>query len=211
MSDLARRLQAACPCCGFATLEVSTDCDYESCPVCIWENDPVQRDDPSYAGGANHSSLLQARENFVRIGACDPGTINQTRPPRLEEIPVLNNLYWLDQDQRKAAVRLRKAQMVAVLRAMRSGEIPALDGCGVISRLSSGLAESELRTSLLTFFAIYGEVEDFPQGAVREKWSPDALALKDAEWRKYERRMRDRIITACGGAEKSLRDELNAE
>ncbi|MBV9265253.1 MAG: DUF2489 domain-containing protein [Acidobacteriaceae bacterium] len=192
-------------------MDPSTDCDYEICPVCIWENDPVQRDDPSYAGGANHISLLQGRENFIRVGACDAGTVTQVRPPQFDEIPVLNNLDRLEQDQRKAAVRLRKAQMVAVLQGMRSGNIEALDGCGVIATLSSGLAESELRTSLLTFFAIYGEVEDLPQRAVRDEWSPDALALKDAEWREYEGRMRDQIITACQEAEKSLRDELNAE
>src|SRR5207302_3862147 len=72
---------------------------------------------------------------------------NQT--PRLEEIPLLTDLSGLEQDQRRAAVRLRKAQILAVLRAMRSGTMAALEGCGVIAMLDSGLAESDMRTSLL--------------------------------------------------------------
>ena len=34
---------------------------YEVCPCCGWEDDPVQSLDPSYAGGANGSSLDEAR------------------------------------------------------------------------------------------------------------------------------------------------------
>jgi hypothetical protein len=98
--------------------------------------------------------------------------------------------------------------MVAVLRAMRSGSIPALDGCGVIVTLESGLSESEMQTDLVAFLAIYGEVEDYPRGTVRHHWSPDALAQKDADWREYESRMRDRIITLAAQAEESLRNEL---
>lgn len=209
MSDFAKRLQSACPCCGFATLGGSTDSDYDICPVCFWENDPVQRGDPSYAGGANHVSLLQARSNFISVGACDPDMRRQTRPPQLEEIPLLNDLSGLEKDQRRAAVRLRKAQILAVLRAMLSDAIPALEGCGVIAMLDSGLGESDMRTSLLTFLTIYGEVEDFPRGTVRDHWSPDALTQRDTEWDEYERGVRNQIITACREAENSLRDELN--
>ena len=75
--------------------------------------------------------------------------------------------------------------------------------------LDSGLAESEMRTSLLTFLIIYGQVEDFPRGTVRDQWSPDALVQKDAEWHEYERGVRNQIITACREAENSLSDELN--
>ncbi len=49
-----------CPCCKkhyFQELDF-----YEVCPVCNWQDDPVQRDDPDFDGGANDMSLNQARE-----------------------------------------------------------------------------------------------------------------------------------------------------
>ncbi len=53
-----------CPCCGSYTLsEVGA---YEICPVCFWEDDPVQLSDPTYSGGANQDSLNKARENWVK-------------------------------------------------------------------------------------------------------------------------------------------------
>ena len=53
-----------CPCCGQSTL--SEEGTYEICPACFWEDDPVQSNDPTYLGGANHISLLQARESWVK-------------------------------------------------------------------------------------------------------------------------------------------------
>lgn len=38
---------------------------FEVCPVCGWEDDGVQRDDPDYGGGANHMSVNQARKAFA--------------------------------------------------------------------------------------------------------------------------------------------------
>jgi uncharacterized Zn finger protein (UPF0148 family) len=47
--------ELVCPVCGKHTFK---DQDaYEICPVCDWEDDPVQRDDPDYKGGANRRSL----------------------------------------------------------------------------------------------------------------------------------------------------------
>jgi len=51
---------APCPCCGNCTLSEAGA--YEVCPVCLWEDDPVQLSDPDYIGGANQCSLNQARE-----------------------------------------------------------------------------------------------------------------------------------------------------
>ena len=36
--------------------------DFDICPVCNWQCDVVQNDDPDYAGGANKMRLNQARE-----------------------------------------------------------------------------------------------------------------------------------------------------
>lgn len=51
-----------CPCCGSLTLSACGE--YEICPVCNWEDDPVQAEDPDYSGGANVLSLKQARHNW---------------------------------------------------------------------------------------------------------------------------------------------------
>lgn len=52
----------ACPCCELCTIkEVGA---YEICPTCGWEDDPVQRENPDYVGGANHISLTTARAKW---------------------------------------------------------------------------------------------------------------------------------------------------
>lgn len=44
-----------CPVCGkYLFAEVG---DYDICPVCNWENDPIQSDNPDFSGGANVMSL----------------------------------------------------------------------------------------------------------------------------------------------------------
>jgi hypothetical protein len=49
-----------CPCCRHLT--ISEPSTYEVCPVCGWEDDPAQSQDPDYAGGANRESLNKYRE-----------------------------------------------------------------------------------------------------------------------------------------------------
>lgn len=49
-----------CPCCGFLTLEGEYG-SYAICPVCDWEDDPVQLANPSSSGGANTRSLAEAQ------------------------------------------------------------------------------------------------------------------------------------------------------
>lgn len=48
-----------CPVC--AAVVEGDEGMYEICGSCGWEDDPVQRDDPSTAGGANAHSLDEAR------------------------------------------------------------------------------------------------------------------------------------------------------
>ena len=52
-----------CPCC-FSTLFLENG-DYDICPVCKWENDKVQNEDPGFEGGANEESLVQARSRLL--------------------------------------------------------------------------------------------------------------------------------------------------
>jgi hypothetical protein len=61
-----------CPCCEQLTLDEPSPGSFGICPLCFWEDDNLQADDPDYAGGANDVSLNQAQENVKTIGCCDP-------------------------------------------------------------------------------------------------------------------------------------------
>mgnify|MGYP000934988302 CR=1 FL=1 len=52
-----------CPCCNEKTLTDDPG-HYDICSNCGWEDDPIQREDPDYAGGANEMSLNEAREAY---------------------------------------------------------------------------------------------------------------------------------------------------
>jgi hypothetical protein len=76
-----------CPCCGYLTMPEPPPGTYSVCPVCYWEDDGAQFEDPSYEGGANSVSLSTARENFRRFGASCAEVQEHTRPPLAVEIP----------------------------------------------------------------------------------------------------------------------------
>ena len=74
-----------CPCCGFLTLENEPPGTYDICPVCFWEDDPLQFDDAECAGGANGVSLTEARHNFTQFGASKKRVRGNVRPPSPDE------------------------------------------------------------------------------------------------------------------------------
>lgn len=76
----------ACPCCGFLTLYEEPPGTYSICPVCFWEDDPIQFQNPNYVGGANKVSLSQARRNYAELGASAPEYRGNVRPPLPEEL-----------------------------------------------------------------------------------------------------------------------------
>ena len=78
---MTRSEKYTCPCCGYKTLGEETPRSYEICPICFWEDDPVQFDDADYEGGANEVSLRQAQKNFVEFGACDKKVMAHVRKP----------------------------------------------------------------------------------------------------------------------------------
>ena len=80
MSSIKRK----CPCCGYLTLEEAKG-DFDICPVCFWEDDPVQNENPDFGGGANHVSLNEAKRNYINIGASDERFIEYVREPYVEE------------------------------------------------------------------------------------------------------------------------------
>ncbi len=60
---------------------------FDICPVCYWEDDKVQNEDPNYEGGANEVSLNQAKKNYKKYGAIQERFIRYVRRPLPEEIP----------------------------------------------------------------------------------------------------------------------------
>ncbi|KJH63956.1 CPCC family cysteine-rich protein [Acinetobacter calcoaceticus] len=76
-----------CPCCGYLTFDDLPDGSFEICPVCFWEDDNVQNDDPDYGGGANGISLNTAKHNFQLYGAVKQEVVAYVRKPLKEEIP----------------------------------------------------------------------------------------------------------------------------
>ncbi len=58
-----REASFPCPVCRRAVPGLARS--YEICPSCDWEDDPVQFDDPASSGGANGSSLDEARARWL--------------------------------------------------------------------------------------------------------------------------------------------------
>lgn len=54
---------------------------YEICPVCFWEYDPIQNDNPNYSGGANSISLFDVIHNYQKYGAISKEYISFVRNP----------------------------------------------------------------------------------------------------------------------------------
>lgn len=54
------RYSKKCPVCGRYTFKEK----YDICPVCSWENDPLQLKDPNFKGGANAMCLNDAKHFF---------------------------------------------------------------------------------------------------------------------------------------------------
>lgn len=76
-----------CPCCGYATypVPVKDDCGY-ICLVCLWENDPFISLETEPRDSNHGVSLLEARENYKKFGACEKEMLPHVRPPQKDEI-----------------------------------------------------------------------------------------------------------------------------
>lgn len=64
----------ACPCCDYVTLPERGS--YLICAVCFWEDDGTNLENQEKVSGPNHISLIFARSNFTKYGACDPKFAN---------------------------------------------------------------------------------------------------------------------------------------
>jgi len=75
-----------CPCCGYYSYEHQPNGSHDICPICYWEDDPIQLEIPDYKGGANGVSLNKAKENYLKYGACTEAMSPFTRRPKEDEI-----------------------------------------------------------------------------------------------------------------------------
>ena len=76
-----------CPCCGFLTMNEEPPGSFDICPVCYWEDDIAQYNNPDLRGGANEVSLKEARSNYCLFGASSPKFLDVVRPPLQQEVP----------------------------------------------------------------------------------------------------------------------------
>jgi hypothetical protein len=95
-----------CACCGCYTLPEAPGGTFCYCPVCGWEDDPVQFSDLDYRGGANEPSLREARQNFERRGRCDDLDY-PVRAPAPSELPRFE---WSTHNGEGASRRVGQSQ-----------------------------------------------------------------------------------------------------
>ena len=73
-----------CFTCGHQTLDAR--CDWDICPVCLWEDDIlVQSDEDDRKSPANSMTVSEAQANYMRFGACSEAMAKSVREPSLDE------------------------------------------------------------------------------------------------------------------------------
>lgn len=70
-----------CACCGYFTFDEDPCGTFEICPVCFWEDDRIQNEDPTYEGGTNSINLNEAKDNFAKYGAIEERFLKKVRKP----------------------------------------------------------------------------------------------------------------------------------
>ncbi len=83
--EVTAREKYKCPVCGYYTLD-SFYGSYDICPVCFWEEDNLQFDNPLLSGGANGVSLIRAKMNYHEFGAAEKRGLKYVRQPEPAEL-----------------------------------------------------------------------------------------------------------------------------
>ena len=192
-----------CSCCGFWTLTDPAYGSYEICPVCYWEDDPVQNEDPRYEGGANGVSLINARQSYIELGACQACFVGNVRAPKVNEIPP--SLSSPDPDKRRAIKRGLKSTILESARTILAERLDVVENCSLIAWLAYGLDEHERQADCLRVFEVVAsELDDLPEGEARNLWAPEALARKDAEASAYLAKLLPQVLDACRALESHM-------
>jgi methionyl-tRNA synthetase len=74
-----------CPCCENYTIDSDDEVIVEICEVCFWQYDVTAHKYPSKSIGPNKVSLNQARENYMKFGACREDVKEYVRKPTDDE------------------------------------------------------------------------------------------------------------------------------
>lgn len=77
-------MKYTCPCCGYLVFGEPPG-SYNVCPICFWEDDPVQMLDPWFRGGANRPSLADAQRAYRELGAIELRFASNVRKPTHED------------------------------------------------------------------------------------------------------------------------------
>lgn len=89
---------AACPCCGYCTLD--SRADFDICTVCWWEDDGQDNDTAADESGANGGlTLVAARVNFLRYGIYDPAREDLRAHQQPREMFVRGRVFELARDR----------------------------------------------------------------------------------------------------------------
>jgi cysteine-rich CPCC protein len=158
----------SCPCCGHRTLPERGY--YELCPVCCWEDDPEQANEPWGFGGANGISLVEAQQAYLRYGAVAAKDVSKVRPARPDEArapdwrpydPADSRFHPLYTEEQERESETRGREHVAALRSglerlraeaseLSDGEIEhRVHAFSDVLHLSYGDAEVELVSHLV--------------------------------------------------------------
>lgn len=72
-------MKQKCPCCGFYTFENKPEGNYDICPVCFQEDDPLAYDDPDEEFYCNQVSINEAIRNYAEFGVCKKDCLKNIR------------------------------------------------------------------------------------------------------------------------------------
>ncbi len=69
-----------CPCCGYLVFTQQPG-SYQSCPICLWQDNLAQLRFPLMPNVANAVSLERAQQNFLECGAAEKRNAQLVRVP----------------------------------------------------------------------------------------------------------------------------------
>ena len=78
-------LNEYCPCCGYNTFNPEKRLELEICPICFWEDDPLQFNDPALEFSCNLVSLVQAQKNYEELGTSEPDMKRYCKKPQKDD------------------------------------------------------------------------------------------------------------------------------